>query len=102
MELRQLAIFAAAAEERSLSAAARRLYLSHSTVSRAMSELERELGVRLLERDTHTMKLTAAGERLYAEATEILARIDGLAERIKGTECRSPSQGNAVSLTKRP
>ena len=86
MELRQLVIFAAAAEGRSLSAAARRLYLSHSTVSRSVSELERELGIVLMERDTHTMKLTPAGERLYAEATEILARIDGLAERVRGND----------------
>ena len=93
MELRQLAIFAAAAEGKSLSAAARRLYLSHSTVSRAVSELENELGVPLLERDTHAMRLTPAGERFYAEATEILARVDGIAERVRRNDCRSPSQG---------
>ena len=50
MELRQLAIFAAAAREKSYSTAARKLFISHSTVSRAVTALEAELGVRLVAR----------------------------------------------------
>lgn len=47
MELEQLRHFTAAAEAGSFSAAARSLYISHSTICRSVSALEEELGVRL-------------------------------------------------------
>ena len=50
MELEQLRIFLAAAEDGGFSPAARRLYISHSTVSRTVAALERELGVQLFVR----------------------------------------------------
>ena len=50
MELEQLRHFTAAAEAGSFSAAARSLYISHSTICRSVSALEEELGVQLLER----------------------------------------------------
>ena len=47
MELEQLRMFITAAETGGFSAAGRSLYTSHSTVSRAVSALEKELGVKL-------------------------------------------------------
>ena len=76
MELEQLRIFTALCEAGGFSAAARRLYKSHSSVSRAVSALERELGVTLCERDRTRFALTAAGERLYAGALELLKKGD--------------------------
>jgi len=50
VEIRELRAFAAVAEEGSLSAAARRLHLSQSALSRTIQSLERQLGVQLLLR----------------------------------------------------
>ena len=63
MELEQLRIFAALCETRSFSAAARRLYKSHSSVSRAVSALERELGVPLAVRDRSSFALTGSWQK---------------------------------------
>ena len=61
MELEQLRIFCAVAACRSFTRAAKELFVSHSTTSRAVTALERELGVPLLTRDRHTVALTGAG-----------------------------------------
>ena len=61
MELEQLRIFCAVAACRSFTRAAKELFVSHSTTSRAVTALERELGVPLLTRDRHTVALTPAG-----------------------------------------
>ena len=58
MELEQLRIFCTVAACRSFTRAAGQLFVSHSTTSRAVSALERELGVPLLVRDRHTVALT--------------------------------------------
>lgn len=56
----------------SFAAAGREIGISKSLVSGAVSELERELGVRLLERTTRKLALTQAGERFYARANEAM------------------------------
>ena len=83
MELEQLRIFVAVAESGSFTKGARRLYISHSTTSRAVSALEEELGQRLLDRDNRVLGLTAAGELLLVEAKNIIASVDGLGERLR-------------------
>ncbi len=80
MELEQLRIFAAVARERSFTRGGQKLYLSHSTASRAVSALEEELGVTLLKRSNRVLDLTPAGERLLTEAEEILNRVEALRE----------------------
>ncbi len=86
MELEQLRDFVALAETGSFSAAARRLYKSHSSVSRAVSALERELGVALCERDRHRFALTGAGRTLHAGARELLAGLDALERRVRESD----------------
>ena len=83
MELEQLRIFTALCEEGGFSAAARPLYKSHSSVSRAGSALERELGVPLCARSRTSFALTAAGERLYAGAAALLKEAEELEKRVK-------------------
>lgn len=68
----QVEIFVAAAEEASISAAARRLGASNSAVSQQLSNLEGALGTRLLERRERPMPLTAAGEMFFKRAQAIL------------------------------
>ena len=76
MELRELRLFVAVAEEGAMSAAARRLHLSQPALSQAVSALERELGVKLLERSTTGVLVTEAGAALLDEARAVLARFD--------------------------
>ena len=79
MELEQLRHFIAAAEAGSFSAAAKSLYISHSTFCRSVAALEDELGVRLFERSSRDFRLTEAGEALLPQAQSLLAA----AEKIK-------------------
>ena len=83
MELEKLRIFLAVAECRSFSLGARRLYISHSSTSRAVAALEEELGVKLLERGNKVLGLTAAGEVLRHEAELLLEQTKRAAERVR-------------------
>ena len=83
MELEQLRHFIAAAEAGSFSAAARLLYISHSTVCRSVSALEEELGVRLFERTSRDFRLTRAGETLLPQARGLLDEADKIKDRMK-------------------
>ncbi|MEO0603889.1 MAG: LysR family transcriptional regulator [Myxococcota bacterium] len=69
----RLAEFAAVAMARSISEAARSLGIERATLSRRMSGLEAELGVRLLHRSTSRLALTPAGEELSRRASRIVA-----------------------------
>lgn len=92
MELEKLRIFLAVAECRSFSLGAKRLYISHSTTSRAVSVLEEELGVQLLRRDNRVLGLTPAGECLAGEARRLLRQAEEAAERVRaaGQETAKP------------
>lgn len=76
MELRELRAFVAVTEEGGISAAARRLHVSQPALSQTVSTLERELGVKLLERISTGVRITEAGTTLLAEARAILGRHD--------------------------
>ena len=82
MELEGLRIFLAAAETGGFSQASRRLYISHSTVSRAVASLERELGTPLFVRSNRIQCLTPAGELLAEEAARLLAQADAIPEKL--------------------
>lgn len=68
--------FVRVTESRSFSQAARRLRSSKSVVSRLVSSLEAELGVRLFNRTTRSLTLTEAGQGYYERCARILADID--------------------------
>lgn len=79
--LRQLTIYIAVARAGSFTAAAGDLHLSQSSLSRAVAELERELGAQLLERDTRNVRLTPAGmETLRVAEQIVLTHRAGLSE----------------------
>lgn len=73
MDLRQLRQFVAVAEERSFRRAAERLHVSQPPLSVAVQRLEADIGVRLLDRDRHGVRLTPAGEAFLQEARGTLA-----------------------------
>lgn len=84
-----LQTFVAVAEEASFSAAARRLGVAKSAVSRQIAELEGALGVRLLNRTTRALSLTEVGRSYLERAERILADLDD-ANRAAGDTRAAP------------
>jgi len=72
MEIRQLHYFLTVADELHFGRAAERLHVVQSAVSQQLHRLERELGVRLFDRTTRTVRLTEAGQRLLPHARDVL------------------------------
>lgn len=76
-------------EAGSLSAAATQLGTTQPTISRRLQLLERSLGVRLLQRSTHAMKLTEDGERCYERAKDLLAGWDEFENDLRGARLQA-------------
>ena len=82
--LDQLRVFIAAAEQKSFSAAGRRLNRAQSVVSQSLAKLEGQLGVRLFAREGRYPVLTEAGEALLADARAVSAGLAALKARARG------------------
>jgi DNA-binding transcriptional LysR family regulator len=83
-DLVDLRSLCAAAELGSLGRAAIRLRVSQPALSKRLHNLEALVGVELLERSPHGVKLTPAGRRLYEEARRLLEQADRVQEVIGG------------------
>lgn len=81
IELRHLRYFIAVAEELNFRRAAERVHIDQSPLSRAIRDLEEELGVPLFVRLPRSLKLTPAGLKLLTECRKLLVRL----ERVKRT-----------------
>jgi len=84
MTFRTIEYVIAVHEAGSFSRAAQHLYISQPALSQAIAKAERELGVEFFARDTHALRLTAAGELLVREGRELLRQRDELKTRISG------------------
>jgi DNA-binding transcriptional LysR family regulator len=85
-DLNDLRLFAAVIAHGGFSAAARALAIPKSRISRRITALEDELGVRLLERSTRRFKVTEIGQEVYQRARAALAEaetIEDAAARLK-------------------
>jgi DNA-binding transcriptional LysR family regulator len=82
MDLRLLRYFVAVVEERHIGRAAVRLHMTQPPLSRAVKQLEAELGTLLLHRSAAGVTPTAAGAALYDEARTLLAQADQLRVRV--------------------
>lgn len=81
LETRELVYFLAVAEDLHFRRAAERLGIAQPPLSRAVTRLERRLGVRLLERTSQKVSLTAAGEVLLHEGRKALAALEAAGRR---------------------
>jgi DNA-binding transcriptional LysR family regulator len=80
MDLRQFRYFVTLADELHFGRTAVREHIVQSALSQQIKRLERELGVRLLERTTHHVQLTPAGAAFLVEARQVLAHTELAAE----------------------
>jgi DNA-binding transcriptional LysR family regulator len=71
-----MAIFARVVEAKSFSAAARHMNLSKSLVSKQVTQLEKSVGARLLNRTTRALSLTEAGKVLYEHCARIVEELE--------------------------
>src|SRR5688572_318891 len=85
MEFRHLRYFQAVAEELSFSRAAKRLRIAQPALSRAIKQLEDELGANVLERTRHHVRLTPAGAVLLRETALLLQQLDETVRRVHRT-----------------
>ncbi len=84
-DLNSLMIFAKVVEAKSFSEAARRLDMPISTISRRIAEFEGQLGVRLLERSTRSLRLTDVGSEVLEHAqrtAELSAAVDNIVSKV--------------------
>lgn len=91
-DLKYMAVFFHVVDAGGFTAASRRLGMAKSAVSRQISVLEKELGVRLLNRSTRKMSLTEAGEiyfqacsQVVSEASEAARTVSGLSMELTGS-----------------
>lgn len=83
LETRELRYFLAVAEELHFGRAAERLGIAQPPLSRAIQQLERRLGTRLLERGPGGVSLTASGAVLLREAERALAAVEAAVRRTR-------------------
>ncbi|NLM43558.1 MAG: LysR family transcriptional regulator [Clostridiales bacterium] len=82
MTIRHLRIFIEVVKNKSMSAAASKLYISQPTVSQAIRELEEHYGVLLFERLNRKLYITDAGKKLFSYAKDAVKQFDELEEKM--------------------
>src|ERR1700730_1372604 len=83
MEIRHLRCFVAVAEELHFARAAERLHIEQSPLSRAIKDLEYDLGAQLFERTTRSTRLTWAGQVFMDEAQRVLLTLEQAKASVK-------------------
>jgi len=83
MDLRLFRYFVAVADEGNFNRAAERLHIAQPPLSRAIQQLEGHVGAPLLDRTTRPLRLTEVGKLLYAQALQVLTRMDDVEAMVK-------------------
>src|SRR6202521_5662955 len=84
LDLNDIVVFARVVEAGSFTAAARLLGMPKTTVSRRIAALEREVGVRLVQRTTRSLNMTDAGRLYYEQSSQALRTIGDANLRLAG------------------
>ena len=87
MELRHLRYFITVANERNFSRAAEKLHIAQPPLSRQIRQLEEELGLVLIDRESRPLRLTEAGRLFYEQASQVLTGIDQLQTLMRRYAC---------------
>jgi DNA-binding transcriptional LysR family regulator len=91
LDLNDIVVFARVVEAGSFTAAARLLGMPKTTVSRRIAALEREVGVRLIQRTTRSLNMTDAGRLYYEQSSQALRTIEDANLRL--AEARAEPSG---------
>lgn len=83
LDMRLLRYFVAVADEGNFTRAAERLHIAQPPLSRAIQQLEAQVGASLFDRSDRPLRLTSVGKLLYAQALQLLARLDDVDTMIK-------------------
>jgi DNA-binding transcriptional LysR family regulator len=83
MDLRLFRYFVAVADEGNFNRAAERLHIAQPPLSRAIQQLEAHVGSALLDRSTRPLRLTEVGKLLYAQAQQVLTRMEDVETMVK-------------------
>jgi len=83
IDIEQLRLFISVAEHLSFTKAAKHFYIAQPALSRRIAELERQLGIKLFDRNKQLVRLTPAGLVLLEESKEIIAKADEAIERVR-------------------
>ena len=97
--LRQLRVFQSVAATRNFSRTGEAIGLTQPAVSRAIAELERELGLRLLDRTTREVELTEAGRSLSARLDRAIDELDATLADVAGL---ADADGGKVRVASSP
>tara|TARA_A100001391_G_scaffold119169_1_gene80933 strand:- start:981 stop:1937 length:957 start_codon:yes stop_codon:yes gene_type:complete len=101
VDLRQLRYFVALASERNFNRAAERLHMAQPPLSRAIRQLEEELGAELIDRSTRPLTLTSFGTLFYDQSLRILQRMEDMQDMMQtaiATERRRFTIGFVASV----
>ena len=95
MDLKKLEYFLSAAKLLNFTEAARRHFISQTAMSQQIRSLERELGVRLFDRNKKKVELTAAGRCLQEEAAKLTAQYESL---LLAVRAHRPAEEKALCI----
>jgi len=95
--LSDMPLFVEVARQKSFTQAAEILDMPDSTVSRRISALEKELGVRLLNRNSRNVELTDSGRDFFDHCESIVAEVEAAKDSLLGST-RSPSGKVRISM----
>ncbi len=86
MDLRQLRYFVAVATTRNFTRAAEQMHIAQPPLSRQIQQLEDELGVQLIQRNTRPLRLTEMGRLFYEQSLQVLQKIEQMKSGVRQTE----------------
>ncbi|WP_435830458.1 LysR family transcriptional regulator [Saccharopolyspora shandongensis] len=101
MEFRYLVSFLALAEELHFGRAAAKLHLTQLSLSQQLQRLERGLGVTLVARSSHEVRLTPAGEVLRDHARIIVAQLERAERATPRAPCHSSNSYRTASARRK-